>query len=169
MVHVASIVGALSGCRGMAWFSRLCVRLTGLSQLRHGKIPFSHMEGVPTLCPEIPIYTPGRFAFPFLILFLAYIGACADWRGSPALSKALEAVGGKAEHAETAPHGGSQQTAHRVQEKRPPLSLPRHNEAQRWCRSSWIPRPARTHGHCTCRPSAQAASQGSHTAHAVST
>ena len=95
MVHVASIVGALSGCRGMAWFSRLCVRLTGLSQLRHGKIPFSHMEGVPTLCPEIPIYTPGRFAFPFLILFLAYIGACADWRGSPALSKALEAVGGK--------------------------------------------------------------------------
>jgi len=95
MVHVASIVGALSGCRGMAWFSRLCVRLTGLSQLRHGKIPFSHMEGVPTLCPKIPIYTPGRFAFPFLILFLAYIGACADWRGSPALSKALEAVGGK--------------------------------------------------------------------------
>ena len=95
MVHVASIVGALSGCRGMAWFSRLCVRLTGLSQLRHGKIPFSHMEGVPTLCPEIPIYTPGRFAFPFLILFLAYIGACADWRGSPALSKALEAIGGK--------------------------------------------------------------------------
>ena len=95
MVHVASIVGALSGCRGMAWFSRLCVRLTGLSQLRHGKIPFSHMEGVPTLCPEIPIYTPGRFAFPFVILFLAYIGACADWRGSPALSKALEAVGGK--------------------------------------------------------------------------
>ena len=95
MVHVASIVGALSGCRGMAWFSRLCARLTGLSQLRHGKIPFSHMEGVPTLCPEIPIYTPGRFAFPFLILFLAYIGACADWRACPALSKVLEAIGGK--------------------------------------------------------------------------
>ena len=76
-------------------FTLICVRLTGLSQLRHGKIPFSHMEGVPTLCPEIPIYTPGRFVFPFLILFLAYIGACADWRGSPALSKALEAVGGK--------------------------------------------------------------------------
>jgi hypothetical protein len=95
MVHVASIVGALSGCRGMAWFSRLCVRLTGLSQLRHGKIPFSHMEGVPTLCPKIPIYTPGRFAVPFLILFLAYIGACADWRACPALSKVLEAIGGK--------------------------------------------------------------------------
>ena len=91
----ACIVGALSGCRGMAWFSRLCVRLTGLSQLRHGKIPFSHMEGVPTLCPKIPIYTPGRFAFPFLILFLAYIGACADWRACPALSKVLEAIGGK--------------------------------------------------------------------------
>ena len=95
MVHVASIVGALSGCRGMAWFSRLCARLTGLSQLRHGKIPFSHMEGVPTLCPEVPIYTPGRFAFPFLILFLAYIGACADWLACPALSKVLEAIGGK--------------------------------------------------------------------------
>ena len=40
-------------------------------------------------------YTPGRFAFPFLILFLAYIGACADWRACPALSKVLEAIGGK--------------------------------------------------------------------------
>ena len=29
------------------------------------------------------------------MLFLAYIGACADWRACPALSKVLEAIGGK--------------------------------------------------------------------------
>lgn len=80
----ACIVGALSGCRGMAWFSRLCVRLTGLSQLRHGKIPFSHMEGVPTLCPEIPIYIhPGSFCLSILNPFFSLHRSVCGLAGIP--------------------------------------------------------------------------------------
>ena len=94
------------------------------------------------------------------------------WRGRKNRARAWrESVFAVAppEHAEKAPRGGSHQTAQRAREKRPPLLLPRQDSAQQWCRRSWSPRPARTHRHCTCRPSAQAAKQASRTAHAVST
>ena len=94
------------------------------------------------------------------------------WRGRKNRARAWrESVFAVAppEHAEKAPRGGSHQTAQRAREKRPPLLLPRLDSAQQWCRRSWSPRPARTHRHSTCRPSAQAASQASHTAHAVNT
>ena len=54
--------------------------------------------GTGTLSPHVTTtrMSYGRRLFIFFnFFFLAYIGACADWRGSPALSKALEAVGGK--------------------------------------------------------------------------